>query len=76
MNKSRQNKLDKLISQLESIKEKLEEIKFDEQEYFDNLSDNQQDSEKGESSQNAIDQMEDAISYFENIIDPITSLNN
>ncbi len=76
MNKSRQSKLDKLIAQLEVIKEKLENIQAEEQEYFDNLTENQQDSEKGESSQNAIDQMEDALSYFENIIDPITDLNN
>ena len=48
MNKMNRKQLSDLISRIETIHEELDEIKDGEEEKFDNMPENLQDSEKGE----------------------------
>ena len=75
MNKDRRKQIDAIIKRLESelaplideIKQDIENVRDDEQEYYDNMPENLQDGEKGERAQSAIDALENAISDVEDI---------
>lgn len=60
MNNDRRNRIRKLISQLEDIRDEIENILSEEQEAFDNMPEGFQESERGE-------KMQEAINYLENI---------
>jgi hypothetical protein len=75
MNKTRRQQLKKWLEEMEIIKSKLEAICSDEEEYFDNIPENLQSSERAGDSEEAIEQMneavfsiEDAISIIEEIV--------
>ena len=82
MNKQRRKALEKIIIELENIqttldaeiREALEEIRSEEEEAKDNLPENLQNSERAESMENAINQLEDSDYTLSNIVDDITSL--
>ncbi len=68
MNEARRKELAKIASRFdelkalaESIKEDLEGIRDDEQEYFDNMPESLQSGEKGSNAEQEISDMEDAI---------------
>lgn len=71
MNKQRRKEISAVITKLENIKEELENILGDEQDYYDNIPENLQMSERADQSSEAIDIMEDAISSIEDITDQL-----
>lgn len=66
MNKNRRDKLVKLSDQISDIMEKLEELRDEELEAFENLPESLNSSERGEAMQTAIGAMGDALSSLEN----------
>ena len=68
MNKQRRKELNGIIEKLEDLKSYVEELRDEEQDYFDNMPENLQGSEKGEMAENAISEMDDAISSIEDAI--------
>lgn len=68
MNKARRAELDKalaetqgLAEQLSSLKETLEQIKDDEQEYYNNMPESLQGGAKGDAAQSVVSALENAI---------------
>lgn len=66
MNKTRRDRLAKLSDQISDIMEKLEELRDEELEAFENLPESLSSSERGEAMENAIGAMEEALSLLEN----------
>ena len=71
MNNVRRKKLNTILEQLVEIHAALEEVKDEEQEYFDNIPENFQSSERYEKAENAVAALEDALSMFDDIADNI-----
>ena len=67
MNKQRRKEISVVITKLENIKEELENILGDEQDYYDNIPENLQMSERADQSSEAIDIMEDVVSSIDDI---------
>ena len=74
MNNKRRQQLRKLIEKMETLKDELEIIESDEQEYFDTMPENLQGSTNGMNSEAAIDKMEDAIACVEEAIEAIEEI--
>lgn len=74
MNNERRKQLRKLIEKIESLKDELETIESDEQEYFDAMPENLQGSINGMNSEEAIDKMADAIICVEEAIEIIEEI--
>lgn len=74
MNKTRIKQLINWKKKAEELKEELESILYDEQDYFDNMPENLQGSMKGIDSEEAINQLEDAISTLEEAIDSVDNI--
>ena len=72
MNKDRRKKIADVISKFEHVKEMLEDILYEEQDYYDNIPENLLGSERAENSEEAIDVMQEAV---ENIEEAINNLN-
>lgn len=68
MNKARRQQLSKWLEDMENIKNELESICSDEQEYFDNMPENLQGSQRGMDAEEVIEKMEDAVSSIEEAI--------
>ena len=78
MNKARRKELSKLANDLNLIKDKdalysciniLENIKDDEQDYYDNIPENLQYSQRAEDSEAAIDNLEEALDLLNELYD-------
>lgn len=78
MNKARRKELSKVVSELNIIKDKdalydcintLENIRDDEQDYYDNIPENLQYSQRAEDSEAAIDNMEEALELLNELYD-------
>lgn len=76
MNKVRRKQLAEVSSILETAKGMLEEIRDDEQDYFDNMPENLQGSERGEASEEAIDAMDEAIESLESAIESVSDASS
>lgn len=84
MNNTRRNQIRELISKLETInfeldvlRGEIESTKEEEQEYYDNIPENLQNSERAENSEYAIDDLDSAISNIENALEYTNdALNN
>ena len=74
MNKNRRMQLKKLIEKIEIIKDELESIESDEQDYFDTMPENLQGRTNGINSEEAIDKMADAVVYMEDVIEMIEEI--
>ena len=74
MNNKRRQQLRKLIEKMEILKDELEVIESDEQEYFDMMPENLQGSANGMNSEEAIDKMADAIVCVEEAIEAIEEI--
>lgn len=61
MNNSRRAELRAVIAVIESAIEKVESVKDDEQMSYDNLPEGIQDSDRGETMQEAIDNLDEAV---------------
>tara|TARA_R100000306_G_C4313828_1_gene111578 strand:- start:368 stop:598 length:231 start_codon:yes stop_codon:yes gene_type:complete len=71
MNKQRRKAIQQALEQIADLKTSVEEINTDEQDSFDNLPESFQDSEKGETIQEAIDFLEAATGAFDEVIDSL-----
>lgn len=76
MNKNRRNELMEWVkkaedwaAQGEELKDALENICSDEQDYFDSMPENLQGSQRGMDAEEAIDAMNEAIESMENAIE-------
>lgn len=78
MNKARRKELSKLSNELNIIRDKddlyscintLESIKDDEQDYYDNIPENLQYSQRAEDSETAIDNLEEALDLLYELYD-------
>lgn len=74
MNKSRRQQLKEWIKRMDAIKSELESICSDEEECFDGMPENLQGSSNGMNSEEAIDKMNDAISYIEEAVEAIEEI--
>lgn len=74
MNKARRQQLNKWLQDLEEIKSELEDICSDEEYYYDNLPENLQGSQRGMDAEEAIDQMNDAVSSIDDAINAVISI--
>jgi hypothetical protein len=71
MNKNRRLDLDSIIVDIYRIKERLCEIGSDEQEYYDNMPESIQSSDKGDAVQAACDAIDGAIDSIDEVIEYI-----
>ena len=71
MNKSRRKQLENLSGRISEIKDELESILNDEEEYRDNMPENLQSSERYETSDNACSEMQDALCSLEEAVSSI-----
>lgn len=72
MNKVRRNQIEGILVKLADIQNDIECISEDEQEAFDNLPESLQYSERGDNMQEAIDNLDYALSSLEEVIDYLT----
>jgi len=68
MNKDRREAIAKAVETLEEINSDLETIADEEQEYFDNMPENLQGSERGQQAEQAADQLTEAKGSVEDAI--------
>ena len=81
MNKERRNKIDKAIEEvnrlqdaLEGLQQIVEEIRYEEQEYLENIPENLQGSERYETAESAVESLENAVDWFDSVdIDELIS---
>jgi len=71
MNKQRRKELDTIYRKIEDIMQDLETVCGDEQDAYDNLPESFQESDRGETMYNAIDNMESALSSLGEAMDYI-----
>lgn len=74
MNAKQRKELQGYVDQLEEIKSCLETMQEDETEKLDNMPEGLQESERGESMQEAIDTLEGAAQSIEEAIDYINEI--
>lgn len=73
MNKTRREELNKLVSQLEEIKEGIEVYLDEEESYRDNMPENLVSSERYTRSEEAINSLQEAVDYLGDAINSICS---
>lgn len=71
MNKHRRKELDEIITELENLKGRIESASDEEREYYDNMPENLQDSEKGQAADMAADALMTAIDTCDEVISSI-----
>ena len=71
MNNPRRKKLNTILEQLIEIHAVLEEVKDEEQDYFDNIPENLRNSKYYDKAENAVAALEDALSMFDEVADNI-----
>ena len=85
MNKARRKRIASIIHTLENIidydliestKDELEDILWEEQDAYDNMPENLQYSMRGEESSDAIDSLQEAIDALEEAIDTLNELDD
>lgn len=69
MNNQRRKEIGKLIEDVENAQSVFEDIRSEEEEYFENMPENLQDGERGQASQEAIDNLQ--CVDFQEIIDTL-----
>lgn len=74
MNKERRKMISVIISNIQDIKERLDDILLDEQDYYDNIPENLLSSERAEISEEAIDILEEVADNIEDIIDNLSEV--
>lgn len=74
MNAKRRKQLANAVEVLNNVLGLLEEVTTDEQDAYDNLPESIQDSDKGEAMLENVDDMEDASSSLQDIIDQLQDI--
>ena len=73
MNNTRRKSLRELIEKTEGIKQEIEEIKTEEEEYYNNMPSSVQDGEKGDRAQTVIEYRDEAMTAAGDVIENLTS---
>lgn len=73
MNNTRRKSLRELIERTEGIKQEIEEIKTEEEEYYNNMPSSVQDGEKGDRAQTVIEYLDEAMTAAGDVIENLTS---
>ena len=68
MNKARRISITKIADSLQALKSDVESIQSEEQDAYDNLPESLQDSERGDRMQEAIDNLEDALTLIDEAV--------
>lgn len=71
MNRYRRSILKTIVESLSKINEELRDVIDEETDAYENMPDNLKDGERGSSSSDAIDYLEDASSSIDDVIDTI-----
>ena len=74
MNKKRKQNIMSIKRVLDSCLSSLENISEDEQDYFDNIPDNLQSSNRADISQDAIDELDSAIEALNSALDHLNNI--
>lgn len=74
MNNTRRKAIKKVIINLSTLKSQLEDILYEEQDCYDNMPENLLCSERAETSEEAIDALNDANDSLEEIIDRLEEI--
>lgn len=67
MNKERRSKIAKALELIDNAKTILEEVKDEEESCYDNLPDNLRESEKGETMQENVNDLNECIDYLDDM---------
>ena len=73
MNNTRRKSLRELIEKTEGIKQEIEEIKTEEEEYYNNMPSSVQDGEKGDRAQTVLEYLDEAMTAAGDVIENLTS---
>ena len=71
MNKARRKEIEALIDELEDLKSRIESVQSDEQDYFDNMPENLQSSERGELAEEAVGNLDSALDSLDEAIESL-----
>lgn len=74
MNKQRRKEIQTISNDLLPLMTSIEDLLAEEQDYFDNMPENLQSSEKAEISENAISYLEEALDNIRECIDNLESI--
>ena len=74
MNAARRKAISVIYDDLQSIKERIESIRDEEQEAHDNLPDSLQYGEKGEAMQESADTIDSAVSDIDQVLESLESI--
>ena len=73
MNNTRRKSLRELIERTECIKLEIEELRTEEEEYYNNMPEAFQDGEKGDRAQTVIEYLDEAMTAAGDMIENLTS---
>ena len=73
MNNTRRKHLRDLIEKMEGIKSEIEEIRTEEEEYYNNMPEAFQDGDKGDRAQTVIEYLDEAMTAAGDVIENLTS---
>jgi len=73
MNNTRRKNLRELIEKTEGIKLEIEELRTEEEEYYNNMPESFQDGEKGDRAQTVIEYLDEAMTAAGDVIENLTS---
>jgi uncharacterized coiled-coil DUF342 family protein len=71
MNKARRKAIQDVIAKLETLRDEVESLLNDEQDYYDNMPESFQNGDKGSAASDAISYMESASGYIDNAIEEL-----
>ncbi len=67
MNNQRRKQIEAVLNKLADLRSRVEELQSEEQDYFDNMPENLQQSERGEKAEQAASRLEDTLAAFDEI---------
>lgn len=71
MNKARRKAIQDVIAKLETLRDEVESLLNEEQDYYDNMPESFQNGDKGSAASDAISYMESASGYIDNAIEEL-----
>ena len=73
MNNTRRKQLRELAEKAEGLKQEIEELRTEEEEYYNNMPEAFQDGEKGDRAQTAIEYLDEAMTAAGDLFENLTS---
>ena len=74
MNKQRKKKIEKVMEQIMKMNEAIEEILWEEEDVYDNIPENLQESERARISEESMDLLTEAKDYLVDANDSLSSI--